>query len=147
MAWELVKHTRTPAGIFYVGRAEVATFDITLPPEELPGTSWFAEQITDALIESAAGEGVILETKVYFDPGSWLDCKYRVVVAAHASPLAWAVVILAALIVIGLGMIAWILQSVEDKPWLGIGIIGLGIGAGAFGIGYLLKSRPAKGGT
>lgn len=140
MAWELVKHERTAAGLFYIGQAEVATFDVTLPPEQLPGVSWFADKITGALIEAAAGEGVILDTKIYFDPSSLLNCKYRVVVAAHASPLAWSAIIIAALVVAALGLIAWILQSVEEKPWLGVGIIGLGIGAGAFGIGYLVKT-------
>jgi hypothetical protein len=36
MAFELVKHDTTPAGLFYVGHAEQATFDVTLPPEQLP---------------------------------------------------------------------------------------------------------------
>lgn len=144
MAYELVKHERTPAGWFYVGQAEEATFDVTLPPEELPGMSWFADKITGALVEAARGEGTILDTKVYFDTASWYDCKYRVITVGHGSPLAWTPIIVAALAVIGLAIIAWILHDIQNKPWLGIGLVGLGIGAGALGIGYLVKSTRTK---
>ena len=140
MAWELVKHERPLAGWFYVGQAEVATFDVTLPPEQLPGISWFADRITGALIDSARGEGVILDTNVYYDTASWYDCKYRVVATAHASPLAWSAIIIAALVVVGLGIIAWILHDVQDQPWLGIGLVGIGIGAGAIGVAQLAKA-------
>lgn len=144
MAYELIKHERTPAGLFYVGQAEEATFDVTLPPEELPGVSWFADKITGALVEAAIGDGQILDTKVYFDSASWYDCKYRIIAVGHGSPLAWTPIIVAALAVIGLGIIAWILHDVQDKPWLGIGLVGLGLGAGALGIGYLIKSTRKK---
>jgi hypothetical protein len=148
MALELVKHIRTAAGWFYVGHAEEATFDVTLPPEELPGMSWFADKITGALVEGARGEGEILETKVYFDTASWYDCKYRIVTVGHGSPVAWATVIAIALVVVGIGIIAWILHDVQDKPWLGFGLIGLGLGVGALGVGYLIKSaKSAKGGA
>jgi len=123
-----------------MGQAEEATFDVTLPPEELPGVSWFADRITTALVEEVTGAGQILETKVYFDPASWYDCKYRVIATGHASPLPWAAIILAALAVVGLAIIAWILHSVESKPWLGLGLVGLGVGAAALGVGYLVKS-------
>jgi len=144
MAWELVKHTTTGPGLFYAGHAEEATFDVTLPPEELPGMSWFADKVTSALVEAARGEGEILNTKVYFDPSTWYECKYRVVTVGHGSPLAWTPIIITALAVIGLAIIAWILHSVQDKPWLGIGLVGLGIGVGALGIGYLVKSTRQK---
>lgn len=146
MAFELIKHTTTGSGFFYIGQAEEATFDVTLPPEELPGISWFADKITSALVEAARGEGVILETKVYFDTASWYDCKYRVIVVGHGSPLAWSAIIIAALVVAALGLIAWILHSVQDVKWFGAAAIGLGIGAAALGIGYLVKTTK-KGGT
>lgn len=144
MAYELVKHERTPAGLFYIGQAEEAIFDVTLLPEELPGMSWFADKITGALVEAARGEGQILDTKVYFDTASWYDCKYRVITVGHGSPVAWATVIAIALVVVGLAIIAWTLRSVQDKPWLGIGLVGAGIGLGALGIGYLVKSTRKK---
>ena len=144
MAWELVKHTRTPSGWFYIGQAEEATFDVTLPPEELPGTSWFAEKAMDALVEAAKGEGEILETKIYFDTASWYDCRYRVVVVGHGSPLLWTPIIIAALAGIGLVIIAWILHSVKNISWFGPAVIGLGVGAAAFGIGYLIKSTKGR---
>jgi len=144
MAFQLVKHSTTPAGFFYIGTAEQATFDVTLPPEELPGMSWFADKITGALVEAARGEGVILETKVYYDTASWYDCKYRVIAVGHGSPVAWATVIAIALVVVGIAIIAWILRDVQNKPWLGIGLVGLGIGAATLGIGYLIKTT--KGG-
>ena len=145
MAFELITHTTTLPGWFYAGHAEEATFDVTLPPEELPGMSWFADKITGALIDAAAGEGTILDTKVYFDPGPWYDCHYRVVTVGHGSPLAWTPIIIAALAVIGIVIIAWILHQVTDRPYLGIGLVGLGIGVGAFGIAHLIKSiGPTK---
>lgn len=144
MVWELVKHTTTGPGLFYIGHAEEATFDVTLPPEELPGMSWFADKVVDALIESAKTEGEVLETFVYFDPASWYDCKYRVVVVGHGSPLAWTPIIIAALAVIGIAIIAWILHSVKDVKWFGAAAIGLGIGAAALGIGYLVKSTRKR---
>jgi hypothetical protein len=144
MAYELVKSTTTGAGLFYVGAAETAIFDVTLPPEELPGVSWFADKVNDALIAAAAGEGTILRTKVYYDEASWYDSKYRIITSAHASPLLWTPIIIAALVVIGLGIIAWILQSVTEQPWLGVGLIGLGLGVGALGIAHLVKTARAK---
>lgn len=147
MSWELVKHDKTSSGLLYVGHAEEATFDITLPPEELPGMSWFADKIVAALIESAKVEGEILETTVYFDPSSWYDCKYRVVVVGHGSPLAWTPIILAALAVIGIAIIAWILQSVRDISWFGPATIVIGIGVAVFGVGYLIKTLERKGGN
>lgn len=144
MGYALIKSTTTGPGYFYVGTAETATFDVTLPPEELPGVSWFADKINNALVASAAGEGTILRTKVYYDEASWYNCKYRVITSAHASPLLWTPIIIAALVVTGLFIIAWILQSVTEQPWLGVGLIGLGIGVGAFGIAYLAKTARAK---
>jgi hypothetical protein len=140
MAYELIKHTVMPAGVFYVGQVEQATFDVTLPPEQLPGMSWFADRITNALIQGALGQGTILETKVYFDSASWYDCRYRIVALGHGSPIAWPTVIAIALVVIGLAIVAWILREVVDKPYLGIGLVGLGIGVGAIGVTYLVKS-------
>jgi len=139
MAYELIKHVITPAGLFYMGQAEQATFDVTLPPEELPGISWFADKINNALVDAAAGEGTILDTKIYFDPGPWYECHYRIVTVGHGSPLAWTPIIVAALVVVGIVIIAWILHDIKSTPWLGIGLVGLGIGAGAFGIAYLIK--------
>jgi len=146
MAYELIKRTITPSGLFYVGNAEQAMVDVTLPPEQLPGVSWFADKINAAFVEAAAGEGTILETKVYYDEASWWNCEYRVVVSAHASPLAWTPIIITALVVVGIAIVAWILHSVQEMPWLGVGLIGLGIGAGALGIGYLIKTAR-KGGS
>lgn len=141
MAYELVKHTRTPSGLFYVGQAEKAIFDVTLPPEEIPGMRWFADRVVGALASAAADEGgVILDTKVYYDPASWYDCKYRVITIGHGSPLAWTPIIIAALAVVGLALIAWILHEVTDTPYLGIGLVAIGIGAGAFGVAQLIKS-------
>jgi len=88
MAYKLVKHTRTAAGYFYIGEAEQGTFDVTLPPEQLPGISFFSDKITDALVQAAAGEGTVLDTKVYFDEASWYNCNYRVIATVHASPFA-----------------------------------------------------------
>ena len=152
MAWELVKHERPAAGWFYVGQAEVATFDVTLPPEELPGVIWFADKITGALIEATGEEGVILDSKVYFDPSSWYECKYRVIVTAKPnsapvsaiSAIGWLTVIFTALIIVGIGIVAWILQDVQSTPWLGVGLVAIGVGAGAFGIGYLVKTAKQK---
>lgn len=146
MAYELVKRTTTPQGLFYIGQAEQATFDVTLPPEELPGMSWFADRITGALVEAAAGEGTVLDTKVYFDTASWYDCRYRIVATVHASPFPWAAVIIAALVVVGIFIIAWILHDVKETPWLGIGLLGVGLGVGAFGIAHLIKSTRKEGG-
>ena len=146
MSWELVKHSKTASGWFYVGHAEEAVFDVTLPPEQIPGMSWFADRVVDALIEAAKGEGEVLEAKVYYDPSSWLDCKYRVVVTGHGSPLAWTPIIIAALAVIGLAIIAWILHSVEDVKWFGAAAIGFGVGAAALGVGFLIKNIRTKGG-
>lgn len=140
MAYELVKHITTLPGWFYAGHAEEATFDVTLPPEELPGMSWFADKITGTLADAAAAEGEILDTKIYYDTASWYNCKYRVIVVGHGSPLAWTPIIIAALAVIGIAIIAWILHDVQDKPYLGIGLVSLGIGVGAFGIAHLIKS-------
>lgn len=145
MAYELIKHTTTPSGLFYVGQAERAIFDVTLPPEQLPGMSWFADKVHGALVEAARGEGTILDTKVYFDPGAWYDCHYQVVTVGHGSPLAWTPIIVAALVVVGLAIIAWILHDIQNAPWLGIGLVGLGIGAGALGISYLVKTARGAG--
>jgi len=144
MAYELIKHDRTAAGFFYAGQAEQATFDVTLPPDQLPGISWFADKVTGALADAAAGEGTILDNKIYYDPASWWNCEYRVITTAHASPLAWTPIIITALAVIGLAIVAWILHSVEDMPWLGVGLVALGIGAGAFGVAYLVKTVKNK---
>ena len=51
MAYELIKHDRTAAGFFYVGQAEQAIFDVTLPLDQLPGVSWFADRIISCLME------------------------------------------------------------------------------------------------
>lgn len=145
MSWELVSQAKERSGLFYVGHAEEAVFDVTLPPEQLPGVSWFADRMIAALIDEAKVEGEILETKIYFDPSSWYECKYRVVTVGHGSPLAWSAIIIAALVVVGLGIIAWILQSVKDTKWIGSGFIALGIGIATFGVGYLVKTiRPRR---
>lgn len=144
MSWELVRHDRTGQGLFYVGHAEEAVFDVTLPPEELPGISWFADLVTDAFVEAVKGEGEILETKVYYDTASWYNCKYRVIVSGHGSPIAWTAVIIAALAVIGIAIVAWILHEVKDIQWFGPLTVGIGIGVAAFGVGYLIKSTRKK---
>lgn len=139
MAYELIKSVTTPAGLFYLGHAEEATFEVTLPPEELPGVSWFANKITEALVEAAAGEGQILKTQTYFDSGGWYYCKYLVIAVGHGSPLAWAIIVPMALVIVGLSVVAWMLHTVKDRPWLGAGLVAVGIGAGAIGVSQLVK--------
>jgi hypothetical protein len=138
---QLVKHSTTPAGLFYVGQAERATFDVTLPPEEIPGMSWFADKVVDGLSAAAAGEnGTILSTQVYYDPASWYDCKYQVITVGHGSPLPWGPIILVALAVVGLAIIAYILHEVVGTSYLGIGLVAIGVGVGAIGVAQLIRT-------
>jgi hypothetical protein len=140
MAFELVRKSTTGAGLFYAGRAEQATVDINLPPEQLPGSDWIAERVINGFIEATRGEGTLLQAKVYADFDPWLYARYRVVATAHASPIAWPAVILTALIVAGIAIIGWILRDIANTPWLGVGLIGLGIGGVVLGTTYLIKS-------
>jgi hypothetical protein len=147
MAYELVRQHITAAGAFYVGKAETATMDVTYPPYWLPGVTWVADQINNNFANKMVGEGKLLQTQVYADPGQWYELyDMRVVVSAVPAPegsitaIGWTALAMAALIVGGIAFIYFLLREVKTSPYLGPAFIGLGIGAGALGVAYLVKT-------
>jgi len=158
MAWELIKDEKSKSSWFYIGPVEEAEFEVTLPPEQIPGNSYFVNSIVSKLSQKVEGEGCeLLETKIYYDPGTFWNCKYKIVSTARRvggggigqiglGPLVipWSVIILAVLIVVAIGLIAWSLNSVKDKTWFGPAILIGGIGILAIGVALLIKSVRNK---
>lgn len=146
MAWELQYAETTQRGWFYIGNVEECTFELTLPPEQLPGVEWLAKKIAEATKQAVVEEdGELLSLKLYLDEAGWWYSKWLIVVTAHASPLPWLPIILAAVrilpILIGIGVIAYLLVSTKDKSWFGPGIIIGGVGIAVLGVAYLFKGR------
>lgn len=143
--WELVHEERTGHGWWYIGRAEQCTFEFSTLPEEIPGVDWLVRKVGDAFkAEIASRGGEVLEYKIYFDAAEWYRSRWKVVITAHGSPLAWTPIIIAALVVIGIAIIAWILHDVKDTWWGGWAVIGIAGGVAALGVAGIIHAVRRK---
>ena len=143
--WELVHSEKTGVGLWYIGKAEQCTFEFTAPPEQIPGVKWLIGKLGSALKTKVEAEGgKVLEYKLYFDKAGVATSRWKVVITAHASPLAWSAIIIAALVLATIVVIAWILHDVKDLWWFGWAVIATAGAVTALAIGgtiYLLKRK------
>ncbi len=139
MAYELVYKEETSHGLWFAGKAEEATYELTLPPEQVPGVQDMAIQIARAFREEVSKEGQMLDLKLYYDPASWYDSKWLVKVTGHGSPLPWAIIIVGVIALLVIAGVIWILKEVKDKWWIGPATIMAG--AGALTLGIVLARR------
>lgn len=104
--YELLEETIYPYAYIYQGDCDISTFTFRTDP--FTPASWIAGQVTAAVEdETRKAGGNIMEMRVYVDtaPLLWTDWRVEVVgvsLEATAGPGIWAVVILAALVVIGI---------------------------------------------
>jgi protein-S-isoprenylcysteine O-methyltransferase Ste14 len=102
----------------------------------------------DALANSAAANGgTMVYSEIYYDPGEWYESKWLVKGTAHGSPVPWAAIVIAALVVIGIGIIAYIIHDVKNTTWFGPVAIAGGIGLAALGIAILVRTIKQGGET
>ena len=135
MAYEVVLDARSSASWWYVGQAEAATFEFSAPPEQVPGVDWLIKQVVPALAEAIASDGgTVLRTQLSMDTAEWWRSKWTVKVWAHASPLAWNIVIPLFLILLIGVVVSWTLSQVEEMGWQGMVTVAIG---GAVALGTL----------
>jgi hypothetical protein len=135
--WQLVTSEITPEGQFYIGTAEQCTFEFSWLPEEFPGASWLAEQVSSGIREATELErGRLLSYKLYLDRSALFYSRWLLVVVVHASPFNWAAM---ALILAGLLLVYLIIREIKNLPYVGPAIILIGIGVAAGGVAALLK--------
>ena len=108
-----VLDTVYPDGKTYNGPAEQVIAEFKLTPEQIPGTRWWAEKVmVDKMASEVEAQGSkMLTLKVYENTVPTLWTEYILVVEATkpsvpavavASPLAWNIIIIAALAIVGI---------------------------------------------
>ena len=113
--YELVQHTIYHWSYIYEGDAEVCTFAFKLTPEQVPGTEWLADRIVNAFVSELEKQGSrLLEVKVSRDTTPPLWTNYLVEVTATASPLAWSLIILGVLAILGIVAIFFTIKLVDE---------------------------------
>jgi hypothetical protein len=151
MAFQLVKEVY--ANQSYRGKAEKCNYTFTVNLPDQMGSSWYAEDHVNAIIQSLADEdSILLEYRLWEDKmsGTWTT-DYKCEVVASASPLWWNLIILAAFALISLIVVAYILNKVVNiseymggaaGPTFLIGALALL----AFGAALLLKEikKPSQ---
>ncbi|MBU1067554.1 hypothetical protein KKE60_07180 [Patescibacteria group bacterium] len=146
--YKLIQHTEYPRGKTYVGKAEQCTFEFKLYPEQIPGVSWLGIKIANAFADQVVKQDAeMLDLKVYEDTTPMLWTNYRVVATATASPVYWAIIIVAVLAILFIVAIIFLIREVKTIDWgkpaeavIPILAIILGIGAVA-GLGIMLTRK------
>jgi len=107
-----------PEASTYKGKTDVCTMYFNSLPEQIPGINIITETISRVVAEQIIAEGgTILRLRIYNAKGEWYNSRWKIEVAVHGSPFAWAVVIpliIILLIVIGF---AYIMHKVEEIDW------------------------------
>lgn len=149
--FQLVDEEIFPDGEDYNGPAQRCTASFTFAPSNWPGVKWFIDKLFASKLKNAiADSGEKILTYKLYEKGF----DYYIVIEATDSPstyvgLAWAPVIMAALVVAGLIVLFLTITSIEnfvyknkDKvtQW---GLIALGI-AGVTVIGIALFKNPSS---
>ena len=121
MAYKLYKDHLYPGWQDYNGKAEVCHFEFKTGPEwpfDWLGQSWYVNKMISSAKESVEDEGgTPLRLTVYRDKAPTWETRYQVVVIAHASPLAWTLVIAGIFALLGL-VIAWkIVGDITEVDW------------------------------
>jgi len=136
--WQLVKSEVTPEGQFYIGKAEVCTFEFSFLPEEIPGVPTIAGLVASALRSAIQQEqGHLLSYRLYLDRAEWYRSRWLCIVTAHASPLAWYWIV--AIIAAAIAALAYLIHEIKSVPYIGPAIVLIGVGVAAGGIATLLK--------
>lgn len=146
--YELIQHTEYPLSKTYVGKAEECTFEFKLWPEQIPGTTWLGKKIADVFADQVAKQDAeMLDLKVYEDTTPMFWTNYRVVATSTASPVPWAIIIVAVLAILFIVAITFLIREIKTLDWgepaeaaIGILAIVLGIGAVA-GLGIMLTRK------
>lgn len=132
----------------YRGPAEACVYTFTVNMPDQLGASWQAEQHLNAHINELRNQGsIVLEYRLWEDKLSGtFTTDYKCEIVASASPLFWAIVIVAIIAIIGLLVTGWVINSIKNIfEYLGPGLtVGLGLfvfGILAVGALWLMKRR------
>lgn len=116
--YELIQHTEYPAAKTHVGKAEQCTFEFKLYPEQIPGVTWLGIKVAIAFADKVADEGAeMLDLKVYEDTTPMFWTNYRVVATATASPVPWALIIVAVLAILFFVALTFLIKEVKTIDW------------------------------
>lgn len=147
--YKLIQHTEYPRGKTYVGKAERCTFWFKLGPEQIPGTAWLGTKIANIFAEQVAKQKAeILDLKVYEDTTPLLWTNFLVVATATASPLLWAIIIIAVLAILFIVAITFLIKEVKTIDWgkaAAFPVIAVVLGIAALaGIAFVLTRKKPE---
>jgi len=151
--YELVYTHDYPDAATYVGKAEVCPFTFVSIPEQIPGHEWLAEQIAKKLGESMIehGEGSkMLRLQLWSDTSQALYTKYYAEATATASPVPWALVIGAIVIIAVIISFIVLIEKVKTIDWGEIptaipwAILAIAGGVGVLGVGAAIALAAPK---
>lgn len=124
--WELLQHTVYPSAYTYYGPAEVCTYTLKLPPEQITPPGWLGDKIANAFASELEKEGrmpVELKVKADTSPIFWTDFEIEVTAAmpttagvAIAAP-AWPAILLAVIIILGIIVILYFVKKIVEIIW------------------------------
>jgi len=113
MSWEMIVNRKMNQA--YRGPAELCAYQFSLWPEQIPGTTWTAQQIVNAHNSALQDEGsILLELRMWEDKEPTWTTDYYVEVVASASPLAWGLIIAAVFVLLLIAGVSFILVKVEN---------------------------------
>lgn len=113
MAWELIADKKINQT--YKGRAERCEYSFSLPPEQVPGVQWTAQQIANAHIAELEEQGSkLLEMRMWEDTEPTWRTDYYVEIVATASPLWWNIIIAGALLLLIGIVIYFTIDKIEE---------------------------------
>ena len=149
--YELIQHTEYPLSKTHVGKAEVCTFEFKLWPEQIPGTTWLGTKIANAFADQVIKQDAeMLDLKVYEDTTPMFWTNYRIVATSTASPVPWAIIIVAVLAILFIVAITFLIKEIKTIDWgepaeaaIGILVIVLGVAAVA-GLGIMLTRKKSR---
>jgi len=145
--YKLTQHTEYPRGKTYEGKAEQCTFDFKLYPEQIPGIPWLGTKVAQAIADEVAKyDAEMLDLKIYEDKTPIFWTNYRVIATATASPVPWAIIVIASLAILFIVALTFLIKEIKTvdwtKPMAALPVLGILLGVGALaGLGIAIASE------
>jgi len=146
MSFQQVWYERTSLADSYKGNAESCLFSFKLGPDQLLINPYFYKQIAGHFASQLKSRenAELLETTVWEDtsPALWTNYQVKVVSTdPTASPLPWAAIIIAVLVILFLVALTFVIIEIRKLVW--------GLSDGGGGIGFtgrkpIIEAIPSR---
>jgi len=116
--YRLIQHTEYPLAKTYNGKAEECIFEFKLYPDQIPGGGWLGNKIANTFANEVAKENAeMLDLKIYEDTSPVWWTNYRVITTSTASPVPWALIIVAVLAILFVVALTFLIIEINKIDW------------------------------